>query len=64
MTSLFTNYEESLCPLIPWVARNRLAARLRRKDRNLGMRRDAFPDSAMRLSGYLLDSGLYGSDHG
>jgi hypothetical protein len=64
MTSLFANCEQTLCPLILQVARSRLAARLRHKGRNLGMRRDAFPDSAMRLSSYLLGSGRLGLNHG
>lgn len=64
MTSLFTNYEESICPLISRVVRNRLGTELQRDDRNFGKAWENCPDLAPRPPGSLIGSGLYGSDHG
>jgi hypothetical protein len=63
MTLLFTNCEQTLCPLILQVARNRLATRLRHKGRNLGMR-ETFPDFASCHPDSLFGSGLFGLGHG
>lgn len=64
MISLFTNHEEPLCLSIPRVARNRLGARLQRNERNLGKALGISQDSAPRHPDSLIDSSLYGMDHG